>query len=870
MRIVDADFDGLVEKFGISRRLATRLGALARRGLLLTESVVELAGDAQGKALAAALTARTFLDAADEIADDAALKRALGAKARKTLADTPLALATQGDRRVICLAEEQDSPAASARALALPAASGALPGLIARDEAAKLLDKDEVARLKLELLTSSDAGKRLEAVRKIWLSTLDSAEKSRLFLAALRDKDPQVRAEGARALGALGLDAALTDNLARASSGLTAERVVAIANLGRLFERVDAAQRRLALAMTLSFIAPSEDEAVVKAALGLFTTSLSRLAADEAGDLLFNLNKQLLELLQIKQAIFEDAAASVYAAMYALNRPAVSHLLTDALGELSQRPLQYLVLSLICRHDLDAAGSPAVVVRLVEGLQEGSELDRNYLACAGALTTLGERSLAPLLEVLAADKVADAAKERVAVQVGQLLRSGSLGPAATERAARACLDCYESASGGLRVQLLESGFFEPRFLGAEDRRAAASLFVDDLHVFRFERQIELLQNALRRCGMAALKPLTTAMAESAHDITRLTAARLLPDILEGSADVSAEELTAIMGQLRAMIESEQRDFPDRGPLYIALGRIGGHARMPAAVASDAAMLLQQHLGSSSAVYDVIEALGYLGSGRSLEGGARLEIGHRLLGFLRRGLPRITGVVKKNPAGEAVLHFGRETTAYTDMIPRVLEGLGRMLEAASTPGALRDRIVSEMADIWREITEYRVIWAPAAVIALARLLGDICLSGRHGADSVDEIAELLTRKIVLLPVMQVLSRVALLNPQSARMNNVAGRAFSELARRLSGETEPEPVERRQILETMSALTRRERLGDKESEIEHARRVLAEALFDAMKDRMVQARGMLEDLANLPALSENLRADILRRLRPGANR
>ncbi|MCC6574331.1 MAG: hypothetical protein IT462_11120 [Planctomycetes bacterium] len=869
MRIVDSDFDGLVEKFGVTRRLATRLGALARAGLFVTESVAEIAADKEGKALAAALTSKAFLDAAEKIADTAALKKALGATVKALLKESPLALAKQGDRRVICLAEEEQSSATSARGLALPA-QGTGMSLIARDEAAKLLDRDEVSRLKLDLITSSDVGKRLEAVRKIWLSDLAPAEKSRLFLAALRDKDPGVRAEAARGLGGLGLDGALTENLARASSGLVAERIVAIANLGQLFERLEAPQRKLALAVVMGFIVPSEDEQAVKAALGLLATTLARLGPGEADDLLFGLHKQLIELLQVKQATYEDAAQGVYAAMYDVERAATSRLLAESITEVSQKPLQYFALSLICRHDLEAAAQPRVLRRMVLGLQEGSEIDRNFLACAGALTSLGDASVAPLAEALRDTKVSETGRERVADQLGQLLRAGTLSAAATTQVAHACLECYESASGGLRVKLLETGFYEPRFLGVDERASAARMFVDDLHVFRFERQLELLQNALRRCGAAALKALTVAIAESAHDITRLTAARLLPDILEGNAEISARDLGDLVTQLRGMIEGDAQDFPDRGPLYIALGRIAGHARTPADVAQGAATLLGEHLGTSSAVYDVIEALGYLGAGRSLDGNARVEIGHRLIGYLRKGLPRITGVVKKNPAGEAVLHFGRETTAYTDMIPRVLEGLGRMLEAGSTPKALHERIVTEMSDIWRDIADYRVIWAPTAVITLARLLGDIGLSGRYPETTVDEIAELLLRRIALLPVMQVLSRLALLNPKSARMNKVAGHAFNELVKRLSGETEPEMVERRQILETMSALARRDRLGEKDADVEHARRVLAEALFDAMKDKVVTARGMLDDLANLPSLSENLRADIRRRLKPGSAR
>lgn len=51
MRIIEEDFDSLVQRFGASRRFVTRVGALARKGLLLSESLVEFSCDEDGKPL---------------------------------------------------------------------------------------------------------------------------------------------------------------------------------------------------------------------------------------------------------------------------------------------------------------------------------------------------------------------------------------------------------------------------------------------------------------------------------------------------------------------------------------------------------------------------------------------------------------------------------------------------------------------------------------------------------------------------------------------------------------------------------------------------------------------------------------------------
>jgi hypothetical protein len=152
------------------------------------------------------------------------------------------------------------------------------------------------------------------------------------------------------------------------------------------------------------------------------------------------------------------------------------------------------------------------------------------------------------------------------------------------------------------------------------------------------------------------------------------------------------------------------------------------------------------------------------------------------------------------------------------------------------------------------------------MALARLLGGIALSSLCKPRMADDITDLLTRKLILLPVLQVISRLVVQGASSERMDLIAQRVFTELAKRLNEEPAPEVVERRQILETMTAIAQRQRIGDRDKDIEHARRVVIEGLFDAMRDRMFQARAMLEQLAASQALPDTMRADISRRLKP----
>lgn len=865
MRIIRDNFDSAAENFGATRRMAARLNALAKRGLLISETLLEIASEDDGKPLRELLLSKPLLDGAESV-DAAGLKKlAKGAFFK----EYPLAIAADGEQRVLCLEEEADEPVKpeSSGSRELAVADGSALSLINRGDARRMLDDDELARLKLDLLTSSDAGRRLEAVRKLFIGELDADDKVRLFLAGLRDRDAEVRAEAARALGGLGLDGALTENLAKASRGSTAERVVSITNLSRILPRLDDQQQRLGLALLVEFISASEEAAVVQAAMGVLATRIE--AASSEGELLPGIHKKLIELLEIKLAEYEDAARKLYSALFRHERASASRLLAASIEEASQPALRSFLLSLITEHDLAAAATPAVVAQLIEGLGTGNELDRNYQACAAALSRLGEKAVDGLLAALQASR--DAGKERIIDLLGHLLRGGAksefpVSARSATRIARACLDLYPQSGAEVQTALLESGFYEHPSLDESAREEAVRAFIDSLHEFRFERQIELVQSALVRCGRAAIAPLAAAMVDSGHDVTRLSAAKLLPEIVQQEPGLEPERVQKMLRDIRELIDSEDSDFPDSGPLYIALGRLSAHPATTQAAADELAVHLRERLGKSSNAYDILEALGWLAAGENLSRGERLETGYLLLTVLKKGVPGMSGRMKKNAEGELVLHFGRETTAYTDMIPRILEGLGRMIKAPATPGVLFEAIVTDLMKLWDEISDYRRIWAPAATITLARLLGEIALGERRKDAMADEIAELLSRRLILLPVMQVLSKLAIVQRDSERMDKIAHRAFNELARRLNEEPAPEITERRQILETMAAISKRSRIGEREKDIEHARGIVVEAAFDAMRDKMFQARLMLEDLAKSESYSDQLRADIKRRLKP----
>ena len=277
---------------------------------------------------------------------------------------------------------------------------GRITSVIDKEEARKLLGHDEISRLKLDLVTSADVGRRLEAVRKLYLTELPADEKLKLFLTALRDREADVRAEAARALGGLGLEAALTENLAKAARGPTDERVVAISNLDRVISKLDQAQRRLGIGLLTEFVAASEAREVVQAS---HSACLANQLAEMEGGAVRPPPAQAIDRAAAS-ALQPVRGRSPQGLRQALRRrpreQLFSSLLVASVEEVSQPEVRFFILSLITEHDLAAASAPAVIAQLIEGLTHGSELDRNYQACSGALDRLGEKAVPGLLKAL--------------------------------------------------------------------------------------------------------------------------------------------------------------------------------------------------------------------------------------------------------------------------------------------------------------------------------------------------------------------------------------------------------------------------------------------------------------------------------------
>jgi hypothetical protein len=183
----------------------------------------------------------------------------------------------------------------------------------------------------------------------------------------------------------------------------------------------------------------------------------------------------------------------------------------------------------------------------------------------------------------------------------------------------------------------------------------------------------------------------------------------------------------------------------------------------------------------------------------------------------------------------VIEFGREITAYTDLIPRLLEAFGRILERPGLSTALWGRIVDVLKAIFAKVARYEIVWAPAATLTLARILGTAAANPNASSQLREDLTELLLLKASVTPVVQVLGQMCM-TELTPRMDLLAGEVFDRLVGNLESEEAPEPAERRELLRSLGGLLRRERIGDDFELDRRIRRRILDHLAAGLRDKL----------------------------------
>lgn len=687
--------------------------------------------------------------------------------------------------------------------------------LIDRAEAKLLFSDEEVARLKLAILTGVDPSAKIEALRKLAFTGLDGAEKGALYLKAVTDADAAVRREAAGALQTLGMGADFADTLSTIASGTAKQKRLGLSKLKASAPALPEAERTIALAFLGSSLT-FETDAEIRAEM------LDALAAAVGTRGLPDGTVVTLVRAAIR-VIAEDygRAAGPGRAFFArLGHPDAAPVIWNEARSIEDRRLRMLLMGAIVAMPMAGTLRDEIAAAVARAVCEDEFEDLEVRDLRTAFTALGDAAIEALLP-----PAADAGEDRLPGLVA-LLDEAAVHASGEGRTK--VLEFFLSAWGGAgrraRVSILEARIHHVNNVPAAVKQGIARHVIGSLHTFESRQRADLVWAALRRLGAPAIDALREAVERSPYPEEREAAARLIADIAEASG-VDEAARVSLVGFFRGLENGE------RIPTGLAVrgaGRLAQGVRGDEALLADLIDNYRRRLGRVSYRGDMLVALCYASSSPASPPAAAGEMTMQILEFLGSDLPDPTYAETQGPEGRQI-EIGRESGLYTDLIPDLLVGLQWLYVSPNLPEGLRAQATGLLLSLWKKIVDYEIVWAPGNLIQLASALAAM---GAHSRGATrDLILEAMLGSIRNTGVVRAI--VPMCGDGEERSDAYAkhmGAIATELFKMLGREEYRELGDRRAILITLGHVAGSARIGLDEPRSEDLRRRIVERIAE----------------------------------------
>jgi len=838
IRRVSVTREELLGKYRLSERLTVRILALASQGLGVTGAVLEEA--ARVPAVAETLLSPELLKRAGQIDTPAVRKLGPGGKVLSVV------------KGVLCLEEEvqAEAPAPDERHLpAAPRGRAKAPAALDADEVRRVFPADEIARLKLVLLTGVDASAKVEALRRLALAPVPNEEKGILALRAIGDPAPDVRREAAQVLERMGLDPELADALKSASTGTARQKEVALRKIAQLGREAGATEQSVAMAALVSGLEFEKDPAVLREIVAALSAFAGPIASRP--DVVVAVSRHLVRLLAESFPAVSSQARILLDDLGAQRKPDVPALLWKEVEGSGDRRLRTFFLEALFAHPLPKELDRALCRLAAEDLSARPLEDLESRRLADALRLRGNVALEALLEA------APALKEEARALLLPVLDTVASGPdiqaRLRNRTAEYFLQSLREGARPLRTGILEARLVAHPDLDAAIKRKLAADFITNLHAYKASRMHDLTAGAIRRIGLAAEESLVQAIRKSPHAEEAELSARLLAEIAEEEKE-DADAVSRIVGFLRSQETGQRLGYG------LAVRSAGRAAASPAAPAELVASLLVEYgarLGNNPYGTDLVAALGWLASSPTADPARAADVALKYMELLDSPMPDVQMDETRGDEGMRLI-LGVQTGVYTELIPELLAGLRRILEAGRLAPGIRRRIAERLRDRYAAVTEYREVWAPGNIGELGELLGAAASAPGVDPGSRKLLIDALRSNLRNLGTVRVLAGVFSKHDEEEpgyleSLAEFAGEVFAFLDR-------PEYRERddqRLLLESLGRIAGNGRLASDRAESEHRRERIVELLLEHA-GWMREARPLLRALGGNDNLPKAVRA------------
>ena len=880
MKGVRLGLEELIRAYGITRRLAVRIGALLARGLEVTATLIEIAGP--GSAVEKLLLHPETLSGVGRL-DTATVARL----AAETGADSEseLVVVESEGKRVLALAEEvlaeqaatarpqrgwREAPAEALPAVVQSDATLAPARLLGKEEIGRLFGPEEIARIKLDALTGGDAETRISALRKLLYAPLPAREKGGIYLRVLLESEGRVRTEVIKGLESLGFNRDMADAIQGTLDGDPRKRNAALRRMGDLLGTLEPAERQIVLAVLVEMFRETRPEGPADPLLRVLDQTVPVIAGHP--EVLPEMTRVCVQHLiadparvgpTLRDLVLKMAAAAIEReGAPQASRPVLDKL-WDELSTVREPAPRALLLSLLMEAEYEEKRRRGLCDLAVAELlrEDQDELARQKLG--HNMVALGVPAARAIIHRFAAASVSERA---VLVSFLDILSvEEDLPPEERNEIARHLIEALKVASRRLRMEILRTRVFHQPDLDAELRE---SLVRELLPLLRATEQPEVCERAavlLESLGAVSAKGLFDMIRQSPSAPEADVAVRVLGGILARKLDPGSALAVQLVPSVCRFLSKRVADPSNQlGGYAAALAEVAASAVGTPERAHEAFDLIAGRLGSVRYYADVVEGIGRLGACAAATTAQHVRAVH-LLGDLveRPADEEETQLREVNTDKGKVFERAGRLDFDSATLPVAVRGLRAIALLEHVSPTLRGRIVERMLRVWEGVAAWRVVWGPRSSEELARSVGVIGADAGTDDATRARIIHALGQALERLSVVRALGDVFAASSDSREVNRLVVRTALDL---LDKWIEPEitPEELSAVLNTAARAASRPGVSSRSSLTRQLQRRTAELLFDALALGRPWCREPLERMRDSSTVPVRLRKDIADRL------
>jgi len=857
----ETDREALMGRYGISRRLATRVVALLQNRVDISPTVLEMA--APGSAAERMLLSRQILQKPHSI-DEGELQRLAGecgvpeADLLTVVREGPQGWTTIALQEDV-LAERAEQQAASNQGLETGQLVKAAPAGMSRVETEELFTPHLVAQLKLSALTSQDVRERTEALRKLVFAPIGGAQKASIFVNVLVDSEAEarVRREAVRCLEQIGFRSDLADGV-RGLFGADPQEVIhAIRRLETLLEEAESAEKGVALAVALEVLKRAQEPPVVREVLRLIS-SLAPMLVQNAerteqfvqnalGKLARNFQRLRLGVEGALLACYKEDAGLIRRVAWAELRRSddaqVRSFLLNLLASLEPDPERVAELARVALSEiLNPALRESEKARLRYGLAKLGEWVPD--AVIQRLRQCPPRERPELIRLL-----------NVACTEGKVSRK------TLNSAAQTLLDLLKVADSMSRKAVLDADLCADRRVAKKIQRELAKELLTHIDEFQLEDSQGGICDTLERIGIPALQPMFDYVKRRYPQKQAASVFLSIGRIIRNNPEAVPDELVGLMGDYCAKL-FKKRSLKD-GAFTIATAYLAGYTKAGKHLFQQMFCAMNENLWKAGYSLDMLEALGIMAGSPNAEPHHQTTVFQTFSRILEMKAPQEIGATVQTADG-TVYEFGREIDFDTKVIPAVVRGLERICTSEQATPQLRTEIVKRFLIFWEGVCHLRIVWGPGGVDALIKGMSHTACCPAVDVQMRVRLGRALLRFLNKVNVVRSLGEICSQADTSGQLQPLCIEAAKSLISEWDRCDQQDDERKAALLNSLGLIAANTTLERDNEEVKQIREDALQVIFNGIREGNSAALEALKLLRDCPDIPKEQRKEINARI------